>query len=474
MPKVYFLGICGTAMATLAVMMKNKGYKVAGSDEGAFPPMLDYLKKNKIPIKSPYKISNLKDKPDFVVIGNSLSRGNSEVEYILEQKIPFFSLPEILKNHFLKNNLPIVVSGTHGKSSTTSLITFLLNELKLDPGFFIGAASVNFTTFGRSSKKPNDYFVIEGDEYDSAFFDKKSKFFHYFPHHLIINNIEFDHADIFRDESEIVRAFSHLTRLVPKNGWILANGDDKNVIKAVKDSHTKVILFGKSKRVDYLINKIKPFNQSSMIFSLKYQPNQKVKNSWEFKIPLLGEMNVFNATAAIICCLELGFKPDIIQKNILNFKNAKKRLELKTNQNKVLVFDDFAHHPTAIQKTLSGIKKAFKKYRIWAIYEPRSNTSIAKFHQNYLADAFQLADNIIFFKNKKLQKVPKNKQLDLDLIIKQLKKNNKETLCFSSTEKLKDHLVLKWQANDVIVFLSQGDLNNLPEELSLLANQKWS
>ena len=457
-------------MATLAVMMKKKGYLVSGSDEASYPPMLEYLQKHKIPIKSPYKKENLTPNPDWVVIGNVLSRGNEEVEYIMEKKIPFFSMSEIIKKFFLKNSCPIVITGTHGKTTTASLIAYLLDKLTDNTGFFIGGASNCFSEYGRSCKQDGGYFVIEGDEYDTAFFDKKSKFFHYAPQHLILGNIELDHIDIFRDTQEILQTFHYLTRLVPPNGWILANIDDKNVAEVIKVIHTKLITFGFSKKANYQIVKVKSsFVKTGVTnFSLKNE-----KKSWNFSIPLIGEMNIYNGAAAIISCLELGFSAEVIQEKILSFKNAKRRLELKTNQPHVLVFDDFAHHPTAIRKTLQAVRETYPKARIFAIYEPRSNTSIRNTHQESMVASFKEADYVYFLENDTLKKLAPKEKINLASISRELKQEKKKITIFQKISQIEKQLVSNWEKGDVFLFLSQGSLENLPAKVAKLANEKW-
>ena len=457
-------------MATLAVMMKKKGYLVSGSDEASYPPMLEYLQKNKIPIKSPYKKENLSFKPDWVVMGNALSRGNEEVEYIMEKKIPYFSMPEIIKKFFLKNNYPIVVTGTHGKTTTSSLISYLLDKLTTNTGFFIGGASNCFSEYGRACKKDGGYFVIEGDEYDTAFFDKKSKFFHYAPQHLILGNIELDHIDIFRDLQEILQTFHYLTRLVPPNGWILANIDDKNVSKVIHSLHTKLVTFGFSKKANYRIAKMSSSFAKTGVTNFSLQNKKK---SWNFSIPLIGEMNIYNAAAAIISCLELDFSACSIQEKILSFKNTKRRLELKTNQSQVLVFDDFAHHPTAIKKTLQAVRETYPETRIFAIYEPRSNSSIRNIHQESIAASFKEADCIYFLENDALKKLAPKEKINLASIARELKQERKNTAVFQKISQIEKQLISNWKKGDIFLFLSQGSLENLPAKVAKLANKKW-
>ena len=467
--KVYLIGICGVAMATLAVMLKQKGFEVSGSDKQAFAPMTGYLAKNTIPVFTPYHVKNLNQKPDFVVIGNSQSRGNSEVEFVLENRIPYFSMPETIKNHFLQGNLPLVVTGTHGKTTVTTLISYLLFKLGEPIGVFVGGASNHFEDFGRACKRQGEIFVIEGDEYDTSFFDKKSKFFHYFPHYLIINNIELDHIDIFRSEQEIVQSFCFLTRQVPANGAIFANYDDQNVKNATSQIYTKLISFGQVSKVDYQICDIEfSQKQKCTFFSLKNK-----KKLWNICTPLLGTMNVYNTTAAILCCLRLGYPMAAIQKHLLTFNNAKRRLELKTTQEKAIVYDDFAHHPTAIKQSLNSIRNFYPKHQIFAIYEPRSNTSIHKIYENILAQSFLQANHILFFKSTKLQNFDKTQRLNLDIVCQRLQQEQKTALCFTEIKELASFLKNSIAQPCVFLFFTQGFLGDLPTTLGKFADEKY-
>lgn len=467
--KFYFIGICGVAMATLAIMLKQKGYLVSGSDEGASPPMSDYLQGCGVAIFTSYHTKNLAPKPDAVIIGNSQSRGNCEVEFVLEHKIPYFSMAETIKNYFLQNNFPLVVSGTHGKTTVSALISYLLIKLEEKIGFFIGAASSHFDFFGRSCPTDGQFFVIEGDEYDTSFFDKKSKFFHYFPHYLVINNIEFDHIDIFQNEAEIIQNFHFLTRQVPPNGAIFANYDSEGVRKAVQKVHTNLIWFGQDKNADYVIEKVvfSPAKKASF-FTLSHKNRQQ-----KIQTPLLGLMNVYNTTAAILCCLQLGHPLAQIQKHLLNFQNAKRRLEIKTNQQECIVYDDFAHHPTAITQTIASIRQFYPHYTIFAIYEPRSNTAIHKFYEPILHQSFLAADRVLFFKNQKLEKFNPSQRLNLDTVCQKLAKKGKKPLQFTQQTELADFLKKCLAQKTIFLFLAQSFLAGVPQKIAKLADEKY-
>lgn len=467
--KFYLVGICGVAMATLAVMLKKKGYLVSGSDEGFFPPMSEYLSKYNIPIFTPYHIKNLSPKPGAVIIGNSQSRGNCEVEFVLENRIPYFSMAETIKKYFLQKNFPLVVSGTHGKTTVSSLISYLLTKLEEKIGFFIGGFSNDFDFSGQACQEEGQIFVIEGDEYDTSFFDKKSKFFHYLPHYLVINNIEFDHIDIFQNEEEIIKNFHFLTRQVPPNGVIFANYDSTSVQKAIQKVYTKLVWFGQDKKADYRIEEVNFSPEKKKSFFTLTHKNQ----SWRLETPLLGLMNIYNTTAAVLCCLHLGYPMEKIQKNLLKFQNVKRRLELKTTQQECIVYDDFAHHPTAISHTITSIRNFYPAYKIFAIYEPKSNTSIHKVHEHILHKSFAGVYCVVFFRNKKLENFAQTQKLNIDNICQKLEEQGKKTFQFTKEAQLEDFLKKSIAEKTIFLFLTQGFLGGIPQNIAKLSNEKY-
>ena len=467
--KFYFIDICGAAMATLAIMLKQKGYLVSGSDEVASPPMSDYLQHHGVSIFTTYHPKNLAQKPDVVIIGNSQSRGNCEVEFVLEHRIPYFSMAETIKNYFLQNNFPLVITGTHGKTTVSTLTSYLLTKLGEKIGFFIGAASKHFDFFGRSCIADGQVFVIEGDEYDTSFFDKKSKFFHYCPHYLVINNIEFDHIDIFKNEAEIIQNFHFLTKQVPPNGAIIANYDSVGVRKAVQKVHTNLIYFGQDKKADFVIGKVVFSTEKKASFFTLSHKNQH----WCIQTPLLGMMNVYNTTAAILCCLKLGYPLVQIQKHLFNFQNAQRRLEVKTNQQECVVYDDFAHHPTAIAQTITSVRQFYPHYKIFAIYEPRSNTAIHKFYESVLHQSFLSADRVVFFKNQKLAQFDPSQRINLDKVCQKLAKDGKEPLQFIQLNELTCFLKKSLDKKTIFLFLAQSFLGAVPQKIAKLADEKY-
>jgi UDP-N-acetylmuramate: L-alanyl-gamma-D-glutamyl-meso-diaminopimelate ligase len=456
----HFTGICGTAMASLAVLLKNRGHQITGSDENVYPPMSDFLQDNGIEIQSPYGVENLKPHPDYVVLGNALSRGNLEVEYALEKHLHYLSMAELLKNDFIRNNRSIVISGTHGKTTTTSLAAHVLHQCQKPTGFMVGGIAENFKASSKDIK--DGYFVIEGDEYDTSFFDKRSKFFHYLPDILIINNIEFDHADIFKNLDEIKRSFSLMLRQIPQNGLIIVNGDDPVALEVANSGFSPVIAFGKQKNNDAIISNFETKTDGNCsVFTLEYQ-----NRSFPLKIPLMGEFNAYNATAVSLMALNEGLTIEEIQKSLLTFKNVRRRLQLVSTSEKNMVFDDFAHHPTAIQATIGAVRKKWPNHRIHAVFEARSNTSVRKFHQDRMAQVFSEADHVIFYKLHREAKIAPEDRLDLDQVVLQLRNMKKKAHLIKDLDDIVDHVVKCVTPGDIVLVMSQGAFGGIQHKIA--------
>jgi UDP-N-acetylmuramate: L-alanyl-gamma-D-glutamyl-meso-diaminopimelate ligase len=379
--QIYFLGIGGTAMGNLAVLLQSQGHKVCGSDQKLYPPMSDLLVQNRIDIYQGYSAQRLeKLNPDLVVVGNVIARGNEEVEWLLDhKKIPYCSLPELIRQKVIGNRDAIVIAGTHGKTTTATLLTYLLSLNHCDPGYFIGGIPLNFPSGGHYGQT-NSPFIIEGDEYDSAFFDKRSKFIHYSPKILVINNIELDHLDIFRDLRDIQRTFSHAIKLVPSNGCIIANGDSETIRELLPIPWTKTIFVGKNDSNDFIIED-EILTPQGTTFSL-------VGNGTKIPIrsPLFGGHNVCNTAMAIVAAQQyLG--PDL-NIDLSHFKGIKKRQEVIFHSKNTIIIEDFAHHPTAIQETIRAVRQAFPEYQLITTFEPRSNTACSDCFQEGFVGAF--------------------------------------------------------------------------------------
>ncbi|MFZ0391450.1 MAG: UDP-N-acetylmuramate:L-alanyl-gamma-D-glutamyl-meso-diaminopimelate ligase [Calditrichia bacterium] len=460
----YFLGICGTAMASLAILLKQKGHNVWGSDQNIYPPMSDFLKQHQIPVAEGYDISHL-DRPfDTAIIGNALSRGNPEVEALLSRRLPFVSLPEMIRREFASQKQSIVITGTHGKTTTTALMSWLLENAGLDPTFLIGGISRNFETSARIGN--GDYFVVEGDEYDSAFFDKRPKFLHYFPRYLIINNIEFDHADIYRNLDEIKDSFRKLLRLVPQDGLIAANGDDLAVREVLTEARTPVAYYGARAENDWFFRQ-KEVSAEGTRFTL--HRNGKVWN--EFMLPLFGEYQLYNAAAVIAVAHELGISPEKTGEGLRSFLNVKRRLEPWGTLNGAPFFDDFAHHPTAIRKTLQALQDRFPARRRVALFEARTNTTVTNIFQSELGEALAHAQIVIMPPIHRAGNIPPENRLDPEHLQRELHQKGCRVVLLPDYESIPDVLRQTVEAEDVVVLMSNGSLGGHYESLRDLIQQ---
>ncbi|MCI0402129.1 MAG: UDP-N-acetylmuramate:L-alanyl-gamma-D-glutamyl-meso-diaminopimelate ligase, partial [Acidobacteria bacterium] len=383
--RVHLIGICGTAMASLAGMLKQSGLQVTGSDAAAYAPMADFLASLQIPIAQPYAEANLTPRPDFVVVGNAISRGNPELEYALDQRIPLRSLPQMLAEFFLRDREPIVVAGTHGKTTTASMLAWIFQVAERNPSFLVGGIAENFSSSFALGK--GRVFILEGDEYDSAFFDKGPKFLHYMPDAVILSSVEFDHADIYADLDAVKTAFRRLVNLVPRRGRIVAWDGDANVADCVAGAFCPVERYGFGARAHWQITDLRFEGECT-----RWRVLRGGKPWADPEFSLAGEYNVLNATAAASMAAGYGIEADVIARALASFKSVKRRLEVKAVVNGITILDDFAHHPTAIAGTLKALRVRYPGARLWAIFEPRSNTLRRKVFEQDLIRSLALAD----------------------------------------------------------------------------------
>jgi UDP-N-acetylmuramate: L-alanyl-gamma-D-glutamyl-meso-diaminopimelate ligase len=450
---VHFVGICGTAMASAAAAMQEKGLQVTGSDQNVYPPMSTFLAERQIEVSPGFTEQNLARRPDLVVIGNAISRGNPEVEYVLDHKLPYCSLPELLKVFFIRGKRSLVVAGTHGKTTTTALLTWVFEHNGLNPSYLIGGIPNNLGQGARFTD--SEWFIIEGDEYDTAFFDKRSKFVHYLPEVAILNNLEFDHADIFADLGAIQTSFSHFIRLVPRNGLLLANGDDRNLTPLVNVTHCPVKRFGLGEG-----NAVQAFN-------LRYGPTATEFEipSFKFHINFLGEFNVRNALAVVACAKHCGLKNHQIQSAFDTFKGIKRRMEVRGIPGGITVVDDFGHHPTAIRETLRALRVKYPTQKLWAVFEPRSNTTRRNVFQSELAGAFADANAVVIAQVARLELLAPEQRLDPARLIQDLKNTGKDATYLADADAIVNHLGTHAQGGEVICVFSNGGFGGIHGKL---------
>jgi len=455
---IHLIGICGTAMASLAGMLARLGYRVTGSDAAAYPPMSTFLQSLGILVAQPFAESNLKPRPDLVVVGNAISRGNAELEHVLDERIPFCSLPQILHDEFLVGKEVLVVAGTHGKTTTTSMLAWIFNTAELKPSFLIGGIAENFgSSFGLGEGR---YFILEGDEYDTAFFDKGPKFLHYFPDAVILTSVEFDHADIYKDVDAVETAFRRLVNLVPRRGRVIAFDTGESLERCLQKSFCPVERYGASSRATWQIANMKLGTEQTS-WSILCEGR-----SWaEFEFALAGEYNVWNATAAAVMAADYGIPREVIGEALRTFQSVKRRLEVKAEVQGVTIIDDFAHHPTAIEQTLRALRSRYPGRRLWAVLEPRSNTMRRNVLQDALAASLATADEIVIANVFKSEAIPEPERLDLNRVVEGITSRGKSAQVIADADAIVSAIVPALKSGDVVAILSNGGFGGIYEKL---------
>jgi UDP-N-acetylmuramate: L-alanyl-gamma-D-glutamyl-meso-diaminopimelate ligase len=451
--RFHFTGICGTAMGAVAAAMKQRGLTVTGSDANAYPPMSDFLRGQGIPVAEGYDEKNIPADTDVVVIGNAISRGNPEAEAALERKLLYQSLPEVMKEHFLRGHRNFVVSGTHGKTTTSAMLAWLLRSAGRDPGFMIGGLPKNL---GRGAHFTDSEFnVLEGDEYDTAFFDKRSKFLHYLPECVVINNIEFDHADIYNSLDEIKLSFRRLLNNVPRNGMAFINGDDPNCIDVAQNAPCPVTAVGFGE------------NCALRITGLNYEEHRSlfVLGGVSYSVPMAGEFNVRNAAMAAAAATFAGLTSDEIRAGLESFEGVARRQELRGEARGVKVIDDFAHHPTAIRLAVQGLRQRHPGARLWVLFEPRSNTTRRAVFQNELAESLALADVAVVAAIPDLHKIPEHDRLDPARLSSDIARLGGSGHYLPDVETIVTHVSSQAASGDVVAVLSNGGFGGIHDKL---------
>jgi len=466
---IHLSGICGTAMGSLAGLLRAKGCRVTGSDAAAYPPMSDLLREMGIPVAQPYAETNLEplpgeSGPDLVVIGNALSRGNPEVERILDERIPFTSMAAALHEEFLAGRESLVVAGTHGKTTTTSMLAWIYQTASrenpaLEPSFLIGGVAENF---GSSFQlRPTRTFILEGDEYDTAFFDKGPKFLHYFPDGLILTSVEFDHADIYADLAQVKLAFQRLVNLVPRRGVIVAYDGSDNVSECVSRALCRVERYGFTEAAYWRIQNLRYEDGKSL-----WEVHSNGALWAELEMSVAGEHNVLNATAAAALAANYGIPVAAIQAALTSFLSVKRRLEVRATVDGVTIIDDFAHHPTAIRETLRALRQAYPKAkRLWAVLEPRSNTLRRNIFERELVESLALADRVILAAVYQQQRIPEHERLHPEQVISALNIARTPAQLCADVAAIVDELDRQLEPGDVVAILSNGGFDGIYDKL---------
>jgi UDP-N-acetylmuramate: L-alanyl-gamma-D-glutamyl-meso-diaminopimelate ligase len=450
-------------MASLAGLLQLQGHRITGSDKAAYPPMSDLLGSLGIPILEPYAETNLAPAPDLVVIGNALSRGNPEIERVLDHRIPFTSMAALLHEELLGGRDSLVVAGTHGKTTTTSMLAWIYQvgartNPALEPSFLIGGVAENFAS--SFQLRPTHTFILEGDEYDTAFFDKGPKFLHYFPDALILTHVEFDHADIYADLDAVKTAFKRLVNLVPRRGLIVAYDGSPNVTECLQPALCRVERYGFSAAADWQIR------------NLRHEDGLTLWDVWHsgahwasLEMALAGEHNALNATAAAALAAGCGIGKDAIQTALASFKSVKRRLEVRAVIKGITIIDDFAHHPTAIRETLRALRQVHPNARLWAVLEPRSNTLRRKVLQAELVASLALADRIVLAGVFQQQRIPDAERLHPEDVIEALQAHGSRAELHPDGDAIVETIAPQLENGDVVAILSNGGFDGIYEKL---------
>ncbi len=454
---IHLVAICGTGMGALAVMLKSLGHRVTGSDENVYPPMSTVLSEQRIPVAEGFSAANLDPPPDLVVIGNAVSRGNPEAEAVLDRKIRYASMPETLKSFLLWDRRPVVVAGTHGKTTTTAMLAWVLTEAGLDPSYIVGGVPIGWQTGARLGS--GDLFILEGDEYDSAFFDKRAKFLHYLPDTVIINNVEFDHADIYDSIDEIALSFRRLVNIIPENGLLIGPEDDEHVQALASHAYCAVHTMGMSPGARWSARNVS-FDPGGTSFDLyeRDEPRSRLSTCQ------LGDHNVRNALAVVAAARHYGVSWPDLTRGLASFPGVQRRLEVRGEVHGITVYDDFAHHPTAVEATLDALRKAAPGRRTWAVFEPRSATTIRRHFQDAYATAFDQADRVLIAPVYLPEKAPAGNRFSVEVLVAELRERGVDAEAPGSVEKIVTRLAGQAAPGDRIVFMSNGGFGGIHEK----------
>jgi UDP-N-acetylmuramate: L-alanyl-gamma-D-glutamyl-meso-diaminopimelate ligase len=455
---IHLMGICGTAMASLAGLLKAKGFNVTGSDLNPYPPMSTQLESLGINIMKGYAAENLSHKPDLVIVGNVIAKTNPEAVALLNSDIPYTSLPKAIAEWVIEDRHSIVISGTHGKTTTTSLMAWIAENTNKRAGFLIGGIPRNFSYSFRIPE--GDYFIIEGDEYDTAFFDKVPKFVHYKPRHVILTSIEFDHADIYKNLDEVKSAFKNLLALIPENGTLVYHVKDANISSILENfKGTKKVSYGFS-RADYMAKFVSQNDEGSTF--------QIFHNSFflgEFFIPLHGEFNILNATATIAMADQLDWNIEKTREALETFSGIKRRQEIIGEPNGIKIIEDFAHHPTAVFETVKAVQKRFQGKKVFSIFEPRSATSRRKIFQKEYVNAFKQCHEVIIAEPYDQSKLDEADRFSVSELVSDLKNQSTNAHCFARVDEIVDYVGSQAKSGDIILVMSNGAFDGIYKKL---------
>jgi UDP-N-acetylmuramate: L-alanyl-gamma-D-glutamyl-meso-diaminopimelate ligase len=457
---IHLIAVCGVGMASLAGLLKAQGYRITGSDQNVYPPMSTYLAQAGIDVQTGFDPQHVANRPDLVIVGNAVSRGNSEAEAVLDGNIPYLSFPQALGKFLIGTRQSIVVTGTHGKTTTTALTAWVLKCAGLNPGFFVGGVPLNFGSGWDTGE--GDQVVLEGDEYDSAFFDKGPKFLHYRPQSVILTSVEFDHADIYRDLDHMKEAFRRLARLIPGSGLLVACYDYPPVREVVKTGSCRVVSYGDDESCDWTVRNVRADGRRCY-----FDPCFRRNSEGRVELGAIGRHNVKNALAVYVLARELGLDRSNLLEGFASFSGVKRRQEFKGEKRGVLVVDDFAHHPTAVAETIKAVKDAFTGRRVWAVFEPRSNTSRRNIFEREFAQALSLADRVVVSGLHQPDRIPEAERLSVERVVDSINQSagHEQALVINGADNIAAHVSARAGAGDIILVMSNGGFDGVQDKI---------
>lgn len=455
---IHLTAICGMGMGAFAGLLCEAGYRITGSDQNVYPPMSTYLENMGIELMSPFSAGNLREKPDMVVVGNAVRRDNPEMDGVRDMKIPYQSFPAALKEYFLKGKKPLVVAGTHGKTTTSAMLSWTLESAGLDPGFLVGGILKNFDSSYKLGR--GEFFVVEGDEYDTAFFDKGPKFMHYMPFGAILTSVEFDHGDIYKDIGQIKKAFENFVGLIPRDGFLIACGDYENVSEVISAACCRKETYGRSAGCDWTAAEISLGEKGG-----RFKALYRGKSVGDFEITMPGEHNILNALAVIALLVNHGVSAETVSRGLKTFSGVKRRQELRGTERGVDVIDDFAHHPTKVRETVKAIRSKYPSGRVWAIFEPRTNTSRRAFFQNEYVNSFDGADGVVIAGVFNSEQIDENDRFSPQRLVEDLIKRGKNAFYIPDADDIVAYVSDQVRSGDVILVMSNGGFHSIHEKI---------
>ena len=457
---IHLIAICGVGMGSLAGLLQARGYRVTGSDQNIYPPMSTYLAETGIDVLAGYHAEHLSPRPDLVIVGNAVSRTNLEAQAVLNQTIPYMSFPQALGQFLIGSRTSVAIAGTHGKTTTTALAAWVLTCAGLDPGFFIGGVPLNFGSGWKVGS--GDYVVIEGDEYDTAFFDKGPKFLHYRPRHAIFTGVEFDHADIYRDLEHVKTAFGRLMDVIPADGSLVVCADFAAALEISTRARCPRVTYGANSAADWTVDNVE-FHEGRTFF----EPRYRGKSEGRIEVALIGRHNVINALAVYAMGRVLDIERNRLLEGFSTFRGVKRRQEIRGEQRGVLLIDDFAHHPTAVRETIDAVRAAYRGRRVWAIFEPRSNTSKRNIFEKEFADALARADRIVVANVYQPEKVSEGQRLSVENLVDQINAIGREPRAYviGNAMEIAARVAREARPGDVLLVMSNGGFDGVQDKI---------